>query len=784
MAQQQSPWLETAYGWAYGENGWNTGMDSNLLKFSVLFDRNVDSVVASLPAAVNGQVHYNTSDNRLYFAVNTTYFSSPVPKWFILADRSTGGAWQFDGSALTQVDSPSSINTRLEAVELTVSTLGTAAFEDVSAFATQAELDIVEGQAQTYTDNLRADLLAGNGSGIVGFDSAQVYPSGSVGFELSVLTKAIRFVTPQQFGAIADGTSHPLSEFFATLAEAQAVYPHATALTDQIDWAAFQSALNAGVPAVYTPGGHYVFNRGNTRTSDIRLFGDGYSSHLDYSSSASGLLIQGALTQIGDLSSNVALGARALTFGAAPAVGAGGVLIVFNPTDGSWLADRAPYREGEFFRVHSVAGSVATVYGNSTSAYTAANMDVYRLDGVRAVVENLRATPSATFAVAPIKVLFGDGVRLSNYWASNVNLYTGFEVERSFDVTLSTITSLNNSPAVGDEYGFTISNCQNVTVTGGASTSTRHALALGGMDDVCCVPNRNVLISGLTLENIDIASDIGAGDMHGNCDNVTYDNCILRNGGNMQGRNATFRNCTIYGVSSVSGEAIYGSEIYGGVYTVENCRIVSFGNGASFGIIHITPGTSQREKLHLICRNNTLELPSATISTKAVFLRARSAPLASNAVIDGMTVIAPTAMQAFLFADDQNEVTMISDYLIVDNVYGPSGTSLIYPIADIAAVPTRQMRQCGSVTLTTTAATLNAASAQTFRYPYSKVPAFANVGVAGVAGATMGLLGGQIAVPVVRALTATAITPAVQASANFTAGASASLQWEAEIREV
>jgi len=39
MSQQQAPWLETAYGWAYGENGWNTGMDSNLLKFSVLFDR-------------------------------------------------------------------------------------------------------------------------------------------------------------------------------------------------------------------------------------------------------------------------------------------------------------------------------------------------------------------------------------------------------------------------------------------------------------------------------------------------------------------------------------------------------------------------------------------------------------------------------------------------------------------------------------------------------------------------------------------------------------------------
>lgn len=158
MTQQASPWLEAAYGWDYGENGWNTGMDSNLLKFSVMFDRNVDSIVATLPPAVNGQVHYNTTDNRLYFAVNTTYFSTVVPKWFTLVVRSTGANWQFNGLALVAVESVGSLDTRLDAVELTLSTLGSAAFEDVSAFATAAELDIVEGQGQAYTDTLRQDL--------------------------------------------------------------------------------------------------------------------------------------------------------------------------------------------------------------------------------------------------------------------------------------------------------------------------------------------------------------------------------------------------------------------------------------------------------------------------------------------------------------------------------------------------------------------------------------------------------------------------------------------------
>lgn len=158
MAQQQSPFLEAAYGWNFGEGGWNTGMDQNLLKFSFMFDRNVDSVVASLPAAVNGQAHYLTTDNRLYFAVGSTYFSTPVPKWFEFKDRSAGTTYQFNGVSANQIDSPAQLDSRLDAVELTVASLGTAAFEDIEFFATQADLDIVEANAQAYTDSLRDDF--------------------------------------------------------------------------------------------------------------------------------------------------------------------------------------------------------------------------------------------------------------------------------------------------------------------------------------------------------------------------------------------------------------------------------------------------------------------------------------------------------------------------------------------------------------------------------------------------------------------------------------------------
>src|SRR5207249_669662 len=67
----------------------------------------------------------------------------------------------------------------------------------------------------------------------------------------------------KSYGAIGDGSSHPLSTRYATLAAAQADYPVATALTNEIDWCATQTAVNAAqsttLPGlVWAPGGTYM----------------------------------------------------------------------------------------------------------------------------------------------------------------------------------------------------------------------------------------------------------------------------------------------------------------------------------------------------------------------------------------------------------------------------------------------------------------------------------------------------------------------------------------------
>lgn len=152
MSQQTSPFIEGKYGWNLGESGWNSGMDENLLKFSFLFDRNVDGIVSTLPLPpTNGNAYFLTTDNRFYFVAGGVYYSSPVPKGFQFLIRSTNDLYQFNGTTAVQVDNSSQTDARLDAVELTLSTLGTAAFQPATAFVKTADLasttDVTKGAA-------------------------------------------------------------------------------------------------------------------------------------------------------------------------------------------------------------------------------------------------------------------------------------------------------------------------------------------------------------------------------------------------------------------------------------------------------------------------------------------------------------------------------------------------------------------------------------------------------------------------------------------------------------
>lgn len=73
-------------------------------------------------------------------------------------------------------------------------------------------------------------------------------------------------VNVKKFGAIGDGASHPISDFFTSLTDARIVYPTATAMSDEIDGLAIQKAVdfvlyfnNSKNKRVQIPAGNYLF---------------------------------------------------------------------------------------------------------------------------------------------------------------------------------------------------------------------------------------------------------------------------------------------------------------------------------------------------------------------------------------------------------------------------------------------------------------------------------------------------------------------------------------------
>lgn len=98
----------------------------------------------------------------------------------------------------------------------------------------------------------------------------------------SLRNKLSERVSARDFGAIADGAYHPLSERFTTLAAAQAVYPFATSLTQTLDWAGAQTVLNlardsraTNKPVVaYLPSGRYLISNSLRMFSNVYLCGD------------------------------------------------------------------------------------------------------------------------------------------------------------------------------------------------------------------------------------------------------------------------------------------------------------------------------------------------------------------------------------------------------------------------------------------------------------------------------------------------------------------------------
>ena len=519
-----------------------------------------------------------------------------------------------------------------------------------------------------------------------------------------------------------------------------------------------------------------------TVSRDIRITGLGTIR------GAGQILIEGGQTRIADLASDVTLRSNALVFDSVEGIAPYDVLILYNPTDYSWSGHRDSYREGEMVRVHSISGNTVTIYGETASAYAAADIEVYRVDGVAVHIDGIKIAPDNTETI-PILVRHGVDVSIENVRGVG-GLNTIVRLDRCYNFAVRSTALTNSSPIEGNEYALGISNSQKGVIDASFCSATRHALHIGGGTGAGCVPTRDVRISNCILTNL-ASSGVGSSDMHGNTDNITYHNCIL-SCANMAGRNASYIDCTIYGRKTTDGYAIGGAEIVGGLFTIRGCKIISDGDGSANGYLYLAAimGTGGREglreDLNIEVDDLVLVAPNAINTSKIVHVINNSTTRKVNVRVGRVRVIKASAMLCVLYAVDEENANFLSDAMIVDGpIDAPFGTYLMYPHSSIASAPKRMMTQRVRETVTTVNGQGQVlGTSQSFRYPYPAIPDALSVVHTSVDGAAKSSWGGRQLAPFCVARTATSGRLAVSSISNWTSNEDVRLAGTFGIQEI
>jgi len=427
------------------------------------------------------------------------------------------------------------------------------------------------------------------------------------------------------------------------------------------------------------------------------------------------------LTPLPSLSNNIKKGTSTFKFLETHYLEEGDVFILFNPNDYSWSNYRDYYRDGCMFKVDRVvSGTEVKVFGVSPDSYNAVDMSVLKLNGEGVNLNSLQIVPNPN---ASLQVLIDGhvGVDLKDSKVKG-GKNTGIEILRSYDLK---INKVHSELFEGDAYPIIISNSQKAIVSEVSLYSSRHSVGLGGRSGVGCVPTRDILITDSHLDNRS-GDGIGASDIHGNCENIIYSNCIINTGANIAGKNVKYINCTIYGRdidSFLDGNCVFGSEVVGGVFELDSCRFVTEGNGLSFGIVHLTV-TNIEEDLLLKINDCTVQNGKEFSNLRVVGISHGSENNNTNRVdieIDGLR--ATNEIQSFLTFISPSDISEVSS-CVIDNVYAP-GEARFVTARNSAnlSMPMRLQSQSGSqpIIADVDTSTTNG-EMKRFKYIYPRTP--------------------------------------------------------------
>ncbi len=217
-----------------------------------------------------------------------------------------------------------------------------------------------------------------------------------------------------------------------------------------------------------------------------------------------------------DLSASPAQGDRTVTFSAATDVQVGDVIVLQDPTNGSFHAERDYYKAGEMAEVVAVSGNVVSLSQGLYAGYDHTVIDMYRMrrdtmeiDG-HLTIKGSAATYSCFRARNLVRPRFDNMTFLDAGGSSFLfeNIYGGFGAGLN--------ARQNNAFGLNTDYGGTFAHCQEGSYSGSFTGQRRGITTTGTGLLTLQIPCRGLNISG-TFRSTS-ATDHACISLHGNAE--------------------------------------------------------------------------------------------------------------------------------------------------------------------------------------------------------------------------------------------------------------------------
>lgn len=125
MPEINSPYFNISYGWDYGEDGWNTGMDTNLLRLAFLARNSVQEFVTNLPESPSeGYSCILRADNLAYFRAGASWVFAPLEVGYEFTTLVDGKRWARVASGYAEVIVASDVAQEVSNLDATVTAIG------------------------------------------------------------------------------------------------------------------------------------------------------------------------------------------------------------------------------------------------------------------------------------------------------------------------------------------------------------------------------------------------------------------------------------------------------------------------------------------------------------------------------------------------------------------------------------------------------------------------------------------------------------------------------------